>query len=147
MDEEVLTGRRFDDAIANGTYCVDVHHSDKPGLTFRYLDGTEVYAVAGRPGVKGRWRPPLAEGDDPRFYQVPYRCLVPRGALNVLAAGRLIDADRGAYGAIRVMVNCNQTGEAAGAAAAIAARDGAGVAGVDAARLRAELAARGAAVI
>ncbi|MBM4080392.1 MAG: FAD-dependent oxidoreductase, partial [Planctomycetes bacterium] len=30
-DEELLHGQRFDDAIANGTYPVDVHHSNRPG--------------------------------------------------------------------------------------------------------------------
>jgi len=146
-EEEVLTGRRFDDAIANGTYRVDVHHSDRPGLTFRYLDGTEVYAVAGRPGVKGRWRPPLPDGQDPRFYQIPYRCLVPRGAVNVLAAGRLVDADRGAYGAIRVMVNCNQTGQAAGTAAALAVHHDLSVTDVPTDDLRRTLQNQGAIVL
>ena len=143
-EEEVLTGRRFDDAIANGTYRVDVHHSDRPGLTFRFLDGTEIYAVPGRPREKGRWRPPLATGEDPRFYQIPYRCLVQRGTSNVLVAGRLIDADRGAYGAIRVMVNCNQTGEAAGTAAALAMHHDLSVADVPAEELRETMKRQGA---
>ncbi|NLX60828.1 MAG: FAD-dependent oxidoreductase [Phycisphaerae bacterium] len=133
-EREVLEGVRFDDAIANGSYRVDVHHSDKPGLTFRYLDGTEIYAVPGRPSVHGRWREETAE--DPTFYQVPYRSLVPRGAANVLVAGRLMDADRGAYGAVRVMVNCNQTGEAAGAAASLALGAGVSVADVNPQTLR-----------
>lgn len=34
---EVLNGGRFADAIANGSYCVDVH--DEVGVTFKYLDG------------------------------------------------------------------------------------------------------------
>ena len=144
-EREVLDGVRFDDAIANGSYRVDVHHSGKPGLTFRYLDGREDYVVPGRPTVRRRWRPQAA--DDPTFYQIPYRCLVPRGGRNVLTAGRLIDADRGAYGAIRVMVNCNQTGEAAGLAACLANEAGVDVADVDAGRLRCLLAAQGAVVI
>ena len=45
-EAEVLEGVRFPDAIANGSYRVDVHHSGKAGLTFRYLDGREVYAAA-----------------------------------------------------------------------------------------------------
>lgn len=133
-EQEVLEGVRFDDAIANGSYRVDVHHSDKPGLTFRYLDGREIYAVPGRPSVRGRWREERAT--NPTFYQMPYRCLVPRGATNVLAAGRLMDADRGAYGAVRVMVNCNQTGEATGAAAWLALSAGVEVADVDTKKLR-----------
>ncbi|MFW6154718.1 MAG: FAD-dependent oxidoreductase [Planctomycetota bacterium] len=133
-ERDLLTGVHFDDAIANGSYRVDVHHSDKPGLTFRYLDGREIYVVPGRPSVEGRWRESIDA--DPTFYQIPYRSLVPRGAVNVLATGRLIDADRGAYGAVRVMVNCNQTGQAAGAAAALAIRNGCGVGDVDARDIR-----------
>lgn len=145
-ESEVLEGVRFDDAIANGSYRVDVHHSDRPGLTFRYLNGTEIYCVPGQPGSKGRWR---EERDvDPTFYQIPYRCLLPQGTRNVLAAGRLIDADRGAYGAVRVMVNCNQTGEAAGVAAYLACQNGsADVAAVAAADLRRKLSEGGSIII
>ena len=144
-EQEVLAGGRFPDAIANGTYPVDVHHSDKPGLTFRRLDGTEQYVAPGQPTQSGRWRDP--QDADPTFYQVPYRSLVPRGAANVLVSGRLIDADRGAYGAIRVMVNCNQTGQAAGAAAHVALDAGCDVAEVDTDRLRTVLDDQGAAVV
>ena len=142
-EQEVLEGVRFDDAIANGSYRVDVHHSGRPGLTFRYLDGRECYhdLEPSRPAQEGRWRP--VRDVDPTFYQIPYRCLVPRGSANVLVAGRLIDADRGAYGAIRVMLNTNQTGQAAGAAAAIAIQDGCTVDRVDVGRLRDALQAQG----
>ena len=144
-EQEVLHGVRFDDAIANGSYRVDVHHSSKGGLTFRYLDGREEYVVPGEPRVDGRWREPIEQ--DPTFYQIPYRSLVPKGARNVLVAGRPIDADRGGYGAIRVMVNCNQTGEAAGTAAALALADDVPVDEVDTGKLRAELAEHGAIII
>jgi len=144
-ESDVLEGVRFDDAVANGSYRVDVHHSDKPGLTFRYLDGAEVYCVPGRPSESGRWREP--RDVDPTFYQIPYRALVPRGSRNVLVAGRLLDADRGAYGALRVMVNCNQTGQAAGAAATLALRQGVDVADVDPAELRRILAEAGAVIL
>ena len=56
--------------------------------------------------------------DAPTWYEIPYRAIVPKGAENVLAPGRCLDCDRDAYGACRVMVNCNQMGEAAGRAAA-----------------------------
>jgi hypothetical protein len=144
-EDEVLRGVRFDDAIANGTYRVDVHHSDKPGLTFRYLDGREVYVVPGRPAVTTRWCPEGKPTAD--FYQIPYRSLVPKGSENLLVCGRLIDADRGAYGAIRVMVNCNQTGQAAGVAAWLALSRNVGVAGVPHEELRRVLAAQGAITI
>jgi len=121
--EEMLTGKRFPDAIANGTYHIDVHSATGAGVAFRELNE----------GVP--------------FYQVPYAALVPRGAKNVLAAGRMIDADEQAFGGFRVMVNCNQTGEAAGTAAWLALDSGADVGAVDTARLRTTLRKQGAAVI
>lgn len=144
-EKEVLEGNRFPDAIANGSYRVDIHHSGRPGLTFRYLDGREVYAAPGEPNQNGRWREERAE--DPTFYQIPYRSLVPKNALNVLAAGRLIDADQGAYGAVRVMVNCNQTGEAAGTAAYCALDSDAEVSNVDTDKLRDTMTQQGSVVI
>jgi hypothetical protein len=144
-ETDLLSGHRFADAIANGTYPVDIHHSSKPGVTFRYLDGTERYAVPGRPAEKGWWRPPQEE--DPTFYQIPYRSLVPKGSPNVLLAGRLVDSDRGAYGAIRVMVNCNQTGQAAGTAAWLALTDGTDVSAMEPASLRRTLSDQGAIVL
>lgn len=144
-EQEVLTGVRFPDAIANGTYRVDVHSADGPGLIFRYLDGREEYVVPGLPTEHSRWRDPGP--DCATFYQVPYRSLVPHGAGNVLVAGRILDADEGAFGAVRVMVNCNQMGEAAGVASYLALNDGRSVAEVDASQLRATLQKGGSIVI
>jgi hypothetical protein len=144
-ETEVLTGQSFPDAIGNGTYCVDVHHNDKPGVTFRYLDGTERYAVPGKKVEQRRWRPVTATS--PTFYQIPYRSLVPRGSTNVLVAGRLLDADRGAFGATRVMINCNQMGQAAGTAAVLALRNRQSVTDVDPQQLRHTLTEQGAIVI
>jgi hypothetical protein len=144
-ESELLTGERFDDAIANGTYRVDIHHSDKEGITFRYLDGREEYVVPGKPSARSRW---LEDGlDHAPFYQIPFRSLVPQGSENVLIAGRLMDADRGAYGAVRVMVNCNQTGEAAGVACFLALENSLPIAEVPANQVRATLGTRGAIVL
>ncbi len=110
----------------------------------RYLDGRQCEFLPGKPMVWSRWREPREA--DPTFYQIPYRCLVPRGSPNVLVAGRLADADRGAFGAIRVMVTANQTGEAVGLACALACESGCDVAEVDIARLQRELNAVGARV-
>jgi hypothetical protein len=137
-ESDVLEGKPFPDAIAYGTYGCDIHHSDSPGITMRYLDGREVYNEPGQPAVWRRWRDE-ASGVTP-FYQIPYRCLVPGADTNVLVAGRLMDADRGAYGAIRVMVNCNQTGEAAGVACALALESNTPVGQLDPAQLRRRLA-------
>ncbi len=111
-DEDALYGKRFDDAIANGSYRLDIHHQDKPGLTFKYLDGTEVYSRPGYPEEKKRWRAETAT--NPTFYQVPLRSLIPPKYPNLMIAGRMLDASITAFSGIRVMVNMNQLGEAAG---------------------------------
>jgi len=142
---EVLFGQRFGDAIANGSYRVDVHHQDKPGITLQYLDGTQSYLVPGEPQVEGRWREPMAT--DPTFYQVPYRSIVPGHLPNLLVAGRMLDADPIAHAAVRVMVNMNQTGEAAGVASVLAMRTTGDVRTINTDQLRHDLATGGSIVI
>lgn len=137
--EELLRGEAFPDAIARGTYPVDIH-SDS-GTILRYLDGRE--EVVARDGSK-TWRRWRDESElTPPFYSVPFRSLVPQNAKNLLIAGRLIDADAQAFGGVRVMVNCNQMGEAAGVAAFLGVQCGLDAAQIDAARLRQTLGAGG----
>jgi hypothetical protein len=144
--EEVLWGKRFHDAIANGSYRVDIHHHDKPGITLRYLDGTEEYACPGRPKQTSRWREATTE--NPTFYQIPLRSMIPRGPFeNLLIAGRMIDADEQAHAAIRVMVNMNQTGEAAGVACWLAMQENRPIAQLDPAKLRRMLAEGGSIIL
>ena len=144
--DELLSGRRFPDAIANGTYPVDTHHAEGPGITFRFLDGTEkTLPDRHSPAIAGRWRDPLPA--DPPFYQIPFRCLVQDTVPNLAVAGRMLDADKTAFSAVRVMVNLNQTGEASGAACVLAARDGRAVAEVDPDALRRLLAEGGSIIL
>jgi len=144
--DDVLYGRRFDDAIANGSYRVDIHHADGPGITFRYLDGTEsVIEERGQPGREGHWRAPLPR--DPTFYQIPFRSLLQERVPNLTLAGRMLDADKVAFSAIRVMVNMNQTGEAAGVAAWLALDSGKPIQDIDVPRLRHALAEGGSIVL
>lgn len=138
---DLLSGRSFPDTIALGSYRVDVHHQDKQGITFRYLDGTELYVCQGLPTVKGRWRPKTEV--NPTYYQIPLRSMLPGGYPNLVVAGRMIDADPVAHGAIRVMVNCNQMGEAAGVAAWMAAESGSAIRDLDVKQLRRTLVAGG----
>mgnify|MGYP006286783591 CR=1 FL=1 len=133
--EDVLHGRAFDDAIAFGSYRVDIHHDDGPGITFRYLNGKErVIPGRGQPEQVGRWRDETET--NPTYYQIPYRCLVQNKIPNLLLAGRMLDADKTAFSAVRVMVNTNQTGEAAGTAAWLALDSGSTVQDVDTGKLR-----------
>ena len=115
--DDILYGRHFDDVIARGSYRVDIHEG--AGITFKYLDGTFERTFSDEKGhhyERGRWRED--DGKLPTWYEIPYRSIVPKGAENVLAPGRTLDCERDAHGACRVMVNCNQMGEAAGRAAA-----------------------------
>ena len=74
-----------------------------------------------------------------RYYQIPYRCLVPKKVDNLLVAGRCICGDRVAHVSYRNMSCCVTTGQAAGAAAAISLRDGVTTAKVDVSHVQAEL--------
>jgi hypothetical protein len=143
--DDVLYGRRFADAIANGSYRVDIHHQDKPGLTFRYLDGTQSYNRPGYPPVKGRWREKTET--NPTFYQIPLRSIVPGRYDNLIAAGRMLDADLVAFSAVRVMVNMNQTGEAAGTAAYLALDTNTSIPALNAAKVRNMLKKEGSIII
>lgn len=131
-EADVLYGKRFPDAIANGTYRVDIHYPEGGGHIFRYLDGREV-SIRHDSREWSRWRPEGEAGAD--FYQIPYRTMVRAECPNLIMAGRMIDADPGAYGAIRVMITMNQTGEAAGEAAAMVCQ-GCAAAEVDPHKLR-----------
>ncbi|MDP6635743.1 MAG: FAD-dependent oxidoreductase [Phycisphaerae bacterium] len=120
-ETDVLTCKRFPDAIANGTYHIDVHDPKTGKFKFKEPKGN--------------------------FYQIPLSVLVSDKAPNVVLAGRMISTDRSAFGGIRVMVNLNQTGEAAGVTAALAASGAKPVARVDAQSVRKHLSKLGAAII
>ncbi|MBN2325814.1 MAG: FAD-dependent oxidoreductase [Candidatus Omnitrophica bacterium] len=137
-DDDVLYGRRFDDAVANGSYRIDVHHQDKPGITLKYLDGRMDYIRPDAPRESGRWRE--KNEVNPTYYQIPFRSLIPQGPYgNVIIAGRMLDAETEAFSAVRVMVNMNQTGEAAGVAAWLALNADQRIEQVDPRLLRSEL--------
>ncbi|RJP26258.1 MAG: FAD-dependent oxidoreductase [Candidatus Omnitrophota bacterium] len=144
--DDVLYGKRFDDAIANGSYRVDIHHQNKPGITLRYLNGTEQYSRPGFPSKTSRWREETAT--NPTFYQIPLRSLIPGGRYrNIITAGRMLDADRIAFSAVRVMVNMNQTGEAAGTAAWLALSSNTPINNLDPQEVRKLLAKEGAIIL
>lgn len=120
-EKDVLSCRRFPDAIANGTYHIDVHDPNT-----------------------GRFKFKEPEGD---FYQIPLGTMISDKAPNIVLAGRMISTDRSAFGGIRVMVNLNQTGEAAGVTAALAALERKPVFEMSADRVREHLSKLGAVII
>ena len=109
--DDVVSGRKFPDAIARSGYPVDIH--DPSGK-----------------GVKAAW----IGGDG--AYDIPYGCLVAKGIDNLLAAGRCISTTHEALATTRLTPSCMATGQAAGTAAALAALQGTPAAEVDANRLR-----------
>ncbi len=97
LTENDVKGRReFADNICYGSFFVDIHCIDGPGM-----DSTV-------------WRPPKGFK-----YNIPYRILLPQGVDNLLTAGRCVSCTHIALGSIRVMVPCIGMGEAAGTAAAM----------------------------
>ena len=77
---------------------------------------------------------------------VPLRALIPKGSANLLVAGRCLSSDRQANSGLRVQGTCMATGQAAGAAAALAAKRGVTPAAVPLPELKALLKAQGAIV-
>ncbi|MDO9542073.1 MAG: FAD-dependent oxidoreductase [Kiritimatiellia bacterium] len=104
--EDIIEGRKFFDGVVKAWFWIDFH-DPPPGRTVPH--GLE-YVKANQP-------PP---GD---WYEIPYRCLLPRNISGLLVAGRCISCDRAALAALRIMPTCMFLGTAAGTAAAWAARD------------------------
>jgi Dehydrogenases (flavoproteins) len=94
---DYLSGRVWEDAVCNSFYPIDVHQLDGHGIDTR----------------------PLQEGAVPT---VPYRALLPRDSRNLIVAGRIVCGDQEANSAFRVQASAMATGQAAGAAAALAAK-------------------------
>lgn len=96
---DAINCRKFDDAIASGSYIIDIH--DPTGRN---------KAIGGR--IKGE------------CYQIPYRALICDRFANIIFAGRCISCDHVAHSSSRVMGTCMLTGQAAGTAAAMAVAGG-----------------------
>jgi hypothetical protein len=97
MEEDVLSCKKFDTAIANGTWPIEIWEQNR------------------------RVRMKYFNLDD--HYQIPADCLQSNNLDNLFFAGRNISATDGAIASARVMGICLQTGYAAGCLAATAAQD------------------------
>ncbi len=116
---DIKSGARFDDAVARAIYMIDTHNPTAIGEPshLEYLD---------------------------QPYDISYGCLLPRGFDNLLVAGRCISGDTIALSSFRILATCYNTGEAAGAAAALAAKAGVTPRALDVSALRGSLAELGA---
>jgi hypothetical protein len=112
--EELSRPEPFADAIAAGAYPIDIHPAAGGGLHY------------------------VPMGED-HAYGIPYRSLIPTAFDNALAVGRGISATHEALAAVRVMTISMAVGQAAGVAAAMAARGDGAVRSVDVGALRSTL--------
>ena len=80
---------------------------------------------------------------DAGAYDLPYRALLPKGLDNVLVAGRMMSVEYVAHNSTRNTACCLVCGEAAGTAAALAARSGRSAREVDIGELQDQLRAAG----
>jgi hypothetical protein len=78
-----------------------------------------------------------------RYFQVPYRILLPQGVENLLVAGRCVSGDRISFGATRQMMCCTVTGQGAGVAAAVSVEDDVTCRAVDVSRVQKALEEQG----
>jgi hypothetical protein len=118
-DDDVRTAATFDDAVAVGTYHLDLHWTDTDRRA-----GT---------GVTDMVEP----------YHVPLAAMRPVGLDNVLCPGRSLCGDQLALSSYRAMTTCAQMGFGAGTAAALALSSGRPLDRIDRADLRRRLAAAG----
>ena len=92
---DVLSARQFEDNIAQCGAPIEDHHAGGDTV-WEYLPAGATYGI-------------------------PYRALLPQGVENLLVAGRCLSADHDAHASVRSMGQCMAMGQAAGAAAALAA--------------------------
>lgn len=117
--EDYVSGRSFDDAVSYSFYPIDLHNES---------------------GVQPQ------QLEENRVATVPLRALIPEGSRHILVAGRCISSDQKANSALRVQATCMATGQAAGAAAAIAVCHDISPSDISVDELKRHLSARGAIV-
>lgn len=110
---------KFDDAIAACNYDIDIHNPEGTGTSHYYFKAGE-------------------------YYTIPYRSLIPKGASNMLVAGRCISSDHGAQASYRIMPVVCCLGEAAGSAVGLLLQNKAPVRELDVSQLQSLLKRNGA---
>jgi hypothetical protein len=110
-EDDVLTARAFEDAVARSAYPIDIHNPSGSGTTTHRLP----------PGMS---------------YEIPYRCLVPATVDALLVAGRCISTTHEAHASTRLTPTVMTLGQAAGTAAALCASRGVAPRDIDAIVLR-----------
>jgi hypothetical protein len=120
--QDILTGRKFNDVIAHAGYPIDVHSPD--GKEEIIKDNMHL-----RPGV---------------MYSVPYSCLINDKVTNLITVGRCISTTFEAQGAIRTTPTAGAIGHGGGIAASLAAKNNICCSNIDIAELQSLLQHQGA---
>ena len=126
--DDYMNRATFEDEIGRYCYPVDIHAGRNTDEAYReFLKDYEGLSYSA--------------GES---YGISYRALVVKGFDNLLVAGRCVSTDRYMQSSIRVMPGCYITGQAAGAAAAIAVESECAARDVDVKRLQKQLKSMGA---
>ncbi len=128
-EDDVYGGRGFDDVVCQ------VATQVPRGMTAHSPDGGE--AAANDPFYRGLQKYPLTR------FQIPYRAFLPKGVEGLLVAGRCLSVTHEVDNSTRGMTVCFANGQAAGTAAALAAREGCLASQIDVAELQEILATQG----
>lgn len=118
--DDVLRGARFEDAIARCAYPIDIHDPAGPRFSLAAIESD--------------------------YYEIPYRCLIPKRVDNLLVAGRCFSATHEAAASARVIPPVYAMGQAAGTAAALSVKQGLTPRRLPGTRVREVLRAQGAIV-
>ena len=79
-----------------------------------------------------------------RYFQLPYRSMLPKQVKNLIVTGRVIGGDKVSHAAVRNMMCCAVAGQGAGVAAAIAVKSSRDFAELDIGAVQKELIRQGA---
>jgi hypothetical protein len=115
-EDDLTSGRRFDDVVAQTNYEIDIHNPTGGASTDeRRVDG----------------------------YDIPYRCMVPVNVEGLIVAGRSISATHVAMSSMRVQATCYALGQAAGIAASLSIETETSVSDISIPKLHERLSAQG----
>ena len=110
--QDLVDGRRFDDAVMRGMHAFDAHHPTEPGHIKHIVNENGKGEKEKCYVNPGNWR------------EIPYRAIVPLKIDDLLVAGRNFSSDFMAQSGNRLVLECLNMGQAAGTAAALSIKDG-----------------------
>lgn len=113
--DDIFNYRKFDDGISESNYPIDVHGVSGNEKQKKYI--TDI-------------------SEEQKYWEIPMRCLIPKGISNLLVAGRCAGFSFMAQSAARVQHSCRAMGQAAGIACKISISEGLSFANIDHAMIK-----------